>query len=45
MEHLRLGLGTIWLFFTIVATALLGTDFVLNEIRTALQHRRESDTK
>ncbi len=45
MEHLRFGLGTIWIFFTIVAAAFLGTDFILHEIRTIIRHRRDSGTK
>ena len=45
MDHLRFGLGTLWIFFTIAAAAFLGTDFILYEIRIAIRHRRESDTE
>lgn len=43
MDHLRSGLGTVWIFFTIIAAALVGTDFILREIRTTIRHHRESD--
>jgi UPF0716 family protein affecting phage T7 exclusion len=45
MEHLQLGLGTIWLLFTIVATAFLGSDFILHEILTVIRRRRDSDAE
>jgi hypothetical protein len=45
MDHLRFGLGTIWILFTIIATALLGTDFILHEIRAVIRSHRESGTK
>ncbi len=45
MVHLRLGIGTLWIIFTVGAAALLGTDFILQEIRIFLRHKRgpESD--
>lgn len=45
MDHLRIGLGTFWILFTVVAATLLGTDFILHEIRVALRNHRESETK
>ncbi len=45
MDHLRFGLGTLWIFLTIIAAALLGTDFILHEIRIAIRNHRESGTK
>lgn len=45
MEHLRFGLGTIWIICTLVAAAFLGTDFILHEIRTIIRHHRDSGTK
>ena len=45
MDHLRLGLGTVWIVFTVVAAALLGSDFILNEIRAYLRHHRDSGAK
>lgn len=45
MHDLRFALGTLWIFFTIIAAALLGTDFILHEIRTCLRQHRESETK
>jgi len=45
MDHVRLGLGTLWMIFTVVAAALLGTDFILHEIRSYLRHHRDSGTK
>jgi hypothetical protein len=45
MDHLTLGLGTVWIVFTIIATALLGTDFILSEIRSIIRNHRESETK
>ena len=44
MDHLRFGLGTLWICFTLVAAALLGTDFILHEIRAAVRHHRDSET-
>ena len=45
MDQLRFGLGAVWIFFTILAAALLGTDFILNEIRVFLRDHRESGTR
>jgi hypothetical protein len=44
MDRLALGVGTVWIFFTIGAAALLGTDFILHEIRTLIRHDREPET-
>jgi hypothetical protein len=45
MDPLRIGLGTLWILITVVAAALLGTDFILYEIRVAIRNHRESGTK
>jgi hypothetical protein len=45
MDHIRFGLGALWIFFTIVAAAFLGTDFILHEIRTLIRQHRESETE
>jgi hypothetical protein len=41
MDDLRYAVGTLWMFLTIGAAALLGTDFILNEIRMILKERRQ----
>jgi hypothetical protein len=43
MNHLSL--GTFWIIFTVGAATVVGTDFILHEIRTYLRHRRESGPK
>lgn len=43
MNHLKL--GTFFIVFTIGAAAVLGTDFILHEIRAYLRHRREAGIK
>lgn len=43
MNHLKL--GTFFIIFTVGAATVLGTDFILHEIRTYLRHRRELGTK
>jgi hypothetical protein len=45
MNEIRFGLGTVWIIFTILATALLGTDFILNEIRSYFRRDGESETQ
>jgi hypothetical protein len=45
MQDLRLELGTIWIVITMIAGAFLGTEFIVNEIRSAIRHHRESGTK
>lgn len=45
MHDLRFGLGMIWIVFTMVAAALLGTDFILHEIRSAIRNYRDSHSK
>lgn len=45
MDHLGLGLGTLWLLLTVAAAAILGTDFILHEIRILLRDRHESKSK
>jgi hypothetical protein len=45
MDQLRFGVGTLWIVLTIAATAILGTDFILHEIRTILKQRRKASTE
>jgi hypothetical protein len=45
MDHLRFGIGTLWLALTIGAAAFLSTDFILQEIRIVKKERREAGTK
>jgi hypothetical protein len=45
MDHLRFGIGTLWLVLTIGAAAFLSTDFILQEIRIIIRQRREAGTK
>jgi hypothetical protein len=45
MDHLRFGIGTLWLALTIGAAAFLSTDFILQEIRIVKKERRETGAK
>jgi hypothetical protein len=44
MDQFRFGIGTLWIVLTVAAAALLGTDFLLHEIRTILKHRHKPET-
>jgi hypothetical protein len=44
MDQLRFGVGTLWIVVTVAAAAILGTDFILHEIRTVIKQRRKTGT-
>jgi hypothetical protein len=41
MDHFTVGVGAVWIFLTIGAAAFLGTEFVLQEVRTLIKQRRD----
>lgn len=45
MDHVRFGIGTVWMFFTIGAAVLLGAEFISHEIHAFIKHRREPEAK
>jgi hypothetical protein len=45
MDHVRFGIGTVWIFFTIGAAVLLGAEFISHEIHALIKHRREPEAK
>ncbi len=45
MDHITVGIGTVWIFLTIGAAVLLGAEFVCHEVQALIRHRREPDAK
>lgn len=45
MDHVKFGIGAVWILLTLGAAALLGTEFILQEIHTYLKHRREREAE
>jgi hypothetical protein len=39
MDHVRFGIGTVWMFFTIGAAVLLGAEFISHEIHAFIKQR------
>ena len=45
MDHVRFGIGTVWLVFTIGAAILLGAEFISQEVHAFIKQRREPEAK
>jgi hypothetical protein len=45
MDHVRFGIGTVWIIFTIGAAVLLGAEFISHEIHAFIKQRREPEAK
>jgi hypothetical protein len=45
MDHVRFGIGTVWICFTIGAAVLLGAEFISHEIQAFIKQRREPEAK
>jgi hypothetical protein len=45
MDHVRFGIGTVWLVLTIGAAVLLGAEFISHEIHAFIKQRREPEAK
>jgi hypothetical protein len=45
MDHVRFGIGTVWIFFTVGAAVLLGAEFISHEIHALIKQRREPKAK
>jgi len=44
-DHVRFGIGTVWLVLTIGAAVLLGAEFISHEIHAFIKQRREPEAK
>lgn len=45
MDHMTIRIGAVWMVVMVLAAAFLGTEFILQEIHSFFEHRRDSEAE